>query len=167
MSVITLVICAAPLARRAADIVTTLTTRGHTVALCPTPTAEAEWGIGASPTIPRRPDAVIACPLTFNTLSGWATGRNDSRALGALNDALGLRAPILAVPMLADRLAAHPAYPDHLARLTGAGVTFARLDGTPTTTPAGITSGTGDTYVDHFDPEVLGQWVNSIKPQPA
>lgn len=167
MSTITLIICAAPLARRAGDIIHTLISRGHTVAVCPTLTAESEWGISASTTIPRQPDAVIACPLTFNTLSGWATGRNDNRALGALNDALGLGTPILAVPMLADRLVAHPAYSDHISRLSGAGVTFYSLDGTPTPEPTGIRSGTGDSFVDRFDPSVLGHWVSQVKPHLA
>ncbi|MGC0415958.1 flavoprotein [Embleya sp. AB8] len=56
------------------------------------------------------PNALLACPLTFNTLNKWALGISDNVALGTLAEALGARIPTVAVPWLKDTLAAHPAY---------------------------------------------------------
>lgn len=163
MSTITLIVCAAPLAHRTQDVVAHLHQEGHTVHVCPTPTAAGEWGVTASPEIPRQPEAVIACPLTFNTLSAWATGLNNSRALGTLNDALGYQTPVLAVPMLADRLTAHPAFTGNIARLTDAGVTFYDLTTGSFSIGAvnGVRSGTGDMWASHFDPSCLSNWLRT------
>lgn len=81
---------------------------------------------------PRRPadpdplppaDAVIAAPLTFNSLNKWAAGISDTLALGLLNEALGLGLPIIAAPCIKEALQQHPAYPWSVDRLRSAGVT--------------------------------------------
>lgn len=133
----------------------------------PTPTAEQEWHIApTSGAIPRELAAVLVCPLTLNTLSGWATGRNDSAALGVLNGALGLGTPVLAVPTQTVRLTSHPAYPEHLATLSRAGVTFLDLTtGRPNTTPAPIPSGTGDRYARRAVDSILG-WLDQALAAP-
>lgn len=69
-------------------------------------------------------DAYLAAPVTFNSLNRWADGHSDTLALGLLNEALGLRKPIVAVPWINTALAAHPAVPGNLQRLTAAGVAF-------------------------------------------
>lgn len=69
-------------------------------------------------------DAYLAAPLTFNSLNRWADGHSDTLALGILNEALGRGKPIIAVPWINTALAAHPALPSSLDRLTDAGVTF-------------------------------------------
>lgn len=69
-------------------------------------------------------DAYLVAPLTFNSLNRWADGHSDTLALGLLNEALGRRKPIVAVPWINKALAAHPAVPGNIERLKQAGVTF-------------------------------------------
>jgi len=69
-------------------------------------------------------DCFLVAPLTFNSLNRWADGHSDTLALGLLNEALGLRRPIVAVPWINAALAAHPVVPGNIARLQGAGVRF-------------------------------------------
>ena len=160
---VALVVTAAPLARRTRDIYDVLRGAGWAVTVCPTADADG-WIINP----PRhdylsgriRPDAVICCPATFNTLNKWAAGINDSPALGVLNDAIGLGTPLLAVPMVGERLSRHPVWPATLNFLTTAGI--ALLDpvtGQHTQTPSGIVSGTGDAVADAFDPSLLLDWL--------
>src|SRR5438034_5108813 len=68
---------------------------------------------------PRRPDeqdplppahAVLAAPLTFNSINKWAAGISDTLALGLLNELLVDGPPIVAVPWAKAALRAHPAY---------------------------------------------------------
>lgn len=80
---------------------------------------------------PRRPQeadplppaaAMIAAPLTFNSLNKWATGISDTLALGLLNEGLGLDLPITAAPCVKEALRRHPAYHASIGRLVTAGV---------------------------------------------
>lgn len=82
---------------------------------------------------PRRPgesdlfppaDAVLAAPLTFNTINKWAGGINDTVALGLLNELLSSEATIVAVPCVKPALQAHPAYAANVRLLEAAGVRF-------------------------------------------
>jgi phosphopantothenoylcysteine decarboxylase len=74
---------------------------------------------------PFRPaDAVLAAPLTVNTINKWAGGVNDTVALGLLNELLSSELPIVAVPCVKAALQAHPAYPANLRQLGDAGVQF-------------------------------------------
>lgn len=69
-------------------------------------------------------DAVLAAPLTFNTINKWAGGHNDTLALGLLNELLGEGLPIVAAPCAKAVLRSHPAYAASCKRLTECGVTF-------------------------------------------
>jgi phosphopantothenoylcysteine synthetase/decarboxylase len=69
-------------------------------------------------------DAVLAAPLTFNTINKWAYGINDTVALGLLNELLGSEVPIVAAPCVKAVLRAHPAYAANVRLLEGAGVQF-------------------------------------------
>jgi len=80
---------------------------------------------------PRRPgesdpfppaDAVLAAPLTFNTIKEWAGGINDTVALGLLNELLSSELPIVAVPYVKAVLHAHPAYAANVHLFESAGV---------------------------------------------
>lgn len=80
---------------------------------------------------PRRPqdpdplppaDAIVAAPLTFNSLNKWASGISDTLALGLLNEALGLAIPITVGMCAKEALCRHPAYTHNVGRLTAAGV---------------------------------------------
>ncbi|WP_331766155.1 flavoprotein [Embleya sp. NBC_00896] len=70
------------------------------------------------------PDALLACPLTFNTLNKWTLGISDNVALGTLAEALGAGLPTVAVPWFKETLAAHPAYPGSIETLHARGVSI-------------------------------------------
>ena len=77
-----------------------------------------------------RADAVLAAPLTFNTINKWAGGHNDTLALGVLNELLGEGLPIVAAPCAKAVLRSHPAYAASCRRLIECGVTFLDQDDT-------------------------------------
>lgn len=165
---VALVVTAAPLAHQLDRILSTLTTAGWRVTVCPTEAA-GDW----IPNLPEdgllsqriRPDAVICCPATFNTLNKWAAGINDSPALGVLNDAIGLGTPLLAVPMAAERLTAHPVWEATLTFLGRAGVDVMDVaTGQLNPSPAGIVSGTGEEVAERFDPGMLLTWLEHRLP---
>src|SRR4051794_7841476 len=68
------------------------------------------------------PDAMVVAPATFNTINKWAYGSSDTLALGLLNEAVGLRLPVAAVPTPNTALAKHPAFLESVARLRSWGV---------------------------------------------
>lgn len=68
-----------------------------------------------------RANAVIAAPLTFNSLNKWSAGISDTLALGLLNEALGLDVPLVAALCVKEALQSHPAYAESLKRLAAAG----------------------------------------------
>lgn len=69
-------------------------------------------------------DAVIAFPVSFNTLNKWALGISDTFALSWLNQYTGQRKPIVAVPCFrtGSGLDTHPALPRSLRLLRRSGV---------------------------------------------
>jgi phosphopantothenoylcysteine decarboxylase len=91
---------------------------------------------------PRRPDepdpfpkadAVLAAPLTFNTINKWAAGISDTLALGLLNELLVDGPPIFAAPCVKAALRSHPAYAASIERLGHAGAQFLDQDEIVTT----------------------------------
>jgi len=64
----------------------------------------------------------VVAPATFNTINKWAAGISDTLALGLLNEALGLRLPVVAVPFPNIALAHHPAFRRSMKELEGWGV---------------------------------------------
>jgi hypothetical protein len=66
--------------------------------------------------------AMVIAPATFNTINKMAHGASDTLALGILNEAIGLRTPIIAVPTPNQGLAEHPAFPASVAALRSWGV---------------------------------------------
>ncbi|MFD5089822.1 flavoprotein [Amycolatopsis thailandensis] len=137
-----LVASAAPPVLRLEEFIPRLSADGWTVCVIATLTA-ASWvdldALAAAtgcvtrvhPRPPRqkekslpRADAVLAAPLTFNSVNKWAAGISDSFALGVLNEMLGTEAPIVAAPCVKPALRRHPAYVDSVARLAKAGVTL-------------------------------------------
>jgi phosphopantothenoylcysteine synthetase/decarboxylase len=73
---------------------------------------------------PARPDAVVVCPMTFNTANKWMAGIADSLPLSLLCEALGARVPIVAVPFINESLWAHPGLSASLEGLARVGVAF-------------------------------------------
>ncbi|WP_406077237.1 flavoprotein [Micromonospora sp. NBC_00858] len=140
--VLYLVVCAAGPAEHIHELVDLLIADGWRVCLILSPTAaprlnraaledktgylvRVEWRMPGDPEPHPPADAVLAAPVTFNTMAKWALGINDTLALGVLNESLGAGLPIVALPHVKAELAAHPAYGGHLAVLRGAGVVVA------------------------------------------
>jgi phosphopantothenoylcysteine decarboxylase len=69
-----------------------------------------------------RADAIAVAPATFNTINKWVAGISDTFALGILNEAIGLKLPLVVAPYAKPSLAAHPAFSANLEKLTGWGV---------------------------------------------
>ncbi len=55
-------------------------------------------------------DAVLVSPATFNTINKWASGINDTLALGLLNEAVGRGVSVEVQELVNDALSSHPAY---------------------------------------------------------
>jgi phosphopantothenoylcysteine synthetase/decarboxylase len=82
------------------------------------------------------PEVLLLAPATFNTINKLAAGISDTLALALLNEAIGLRLPVIAAPWVNAALGSHPAFADSIARLRGWGVrviggTGPRGDGRP------------------------------------
>lgn len=176
-----LVVCAAPLAKRAPDLAAALTDDGWQVTLVVTPSGD-EWidsarieeVTGAQPVRDyRQPDEpkrgghlehAVVCPLTMNTGSKLALGIMDNYALGVLCEALAARTPITAVTMVSDRLWPHPRWSTNLGLLRAAGVSFLDARTGRAGDPQPVRSGTGGDVVAGFDP---GWVVTALRGKPA
>lgn len=135
------VVSAAPPVLRIEELVSALASDGWSVCVIATPTA-ASWidldslaaATGCLTQTHARPPrereslpragAVLAAPITFNSINKWAAGSSDTLALGVLNEMLGTEVPILAAPCVKTELRRHPAYDESVARLTNAGVSM-------------------------------------------
>lgn len=81
-------------------------------------------------------DAMVVAPATFNTINKWAAGISDALALSLLNEAVGLRLPLVALPHLSPAQAAHPAYGRSVTLLREYGVqVLTDESGAPLTPP--------------------------------
>jgi phosphopantothenoylcysteine synthetase/decarboxylase len=67
-------------------------------------------------------DAVLACPLTFNSVNKFAHGHADNFAVGLLCEMAGYGVPVVVVPHCKPQLASHPAFAASLDTLRGMGV---------------------------------------------
>jgi hypothetical protein len=147
-----IVVCGAPLASRAADLAVAAAKAGWDVALTLTGAAEQWAGSQDLPPIERGCDALVVCPLTFNTANKWAVGIADTSWLGVLNESLAAGLPIVAVPMVNETLWRHPAWDSTLTRLSDAGATL--LDpATGDSLPRPVPHGSGDRIAAAFDPD--------------
>ena len=132
--VLYLIVCAAPPAAAIADLVGLIQQVGWAVCVIPTPRA-ASW-LDADALVSRtgfpvrhdyrsasddeplpKPDAIALVPATFNTINKWAAGVSDTFALGILNEAIGLRMPVVVAPYAKSSLTAHPVFAESLSRL--------------------------------------------------
>ncbi|MGQ0775613.1 MAG: flavoprotein [Pseudonocardiales bacterium] len=134
-----LVGCAAPPVQHIDGLIELLHQAGWEVCVIPTPRA-ASWiddhalaqqtgyPVRHDHKLPDDPDSlprantIAVVPATFNTINKWAAGISDTFALGILNEAIGLRIPIIVVPYAKPSLAAHPEYGRNLVKLTEWGV---------------------------------------------
>jgi phosphopantothenoylcysteine synthetase/decarboxylase len=67
-------------------------------------------------------DAVLACPLTFNSVNKFAHGNADNFAVGLLCEMAGSGVPVVVLPHCKPQLASHPAFAASLQTLRGMGV---------------------------------------------
>jgi hypothetical protein len=157
--VLTLVACGAPLADRARDVQAALAAAGWSVSLLVSDAGRAWAGHGDDDR--PRPDVVVACPLTFNTANKIVAGIMDTSATGVLCDALGAGLPVVAVPMLNNRLWAHPAWTRTLSTLREWGVILLDPADGSAREVGPVASGAGGTLATGFDP----QWiVTAVEP---
>ena len=112
----------------------------------------SQWFSEPSETDRPRPDLVVACPVTFNTANKVAAGIMDTSAAGVLCDALGAGVPVVAVPMVNNRLWGHAVWATTLRTFSGAGVRFVDPRSGQIGDPAPVQSGTGPEVVAAFDP---------------
>lgn len=67
-------------------------------------------------------DAMLACPLTFNSVNKFAHGHADNFAVGLLCEMVGYGVPVVVVPHCKPQLASHPAFAASLLTLRDMGV---------------------------------------------
>ena len=67
-------------------------------------------------------DAVLACPLTFNSVNKFAHGHADNFAVGLLCEMVGYGVPVIIVPHCKPQLASHLAFTESLGTLRRMGV---------------------------------------------
>jgi phosphopantothenoylcysteine synthetase/decarboxylase len=138
--VLYLVVCAAPPAQAVGELVALLKEQGWTVCVIATPraagwidsealTEQTGYSVRHDYKQPDDPDAlpladaIAVVPATFNTINKWVAGISDTFALGLLNEAIGLKLPIIVAPYAKSSLAAHPAFRPNLKTLSRWGVT--------------------------------------------
>ncbi len=169
VSSLTLVVCGAPLAYRAADVATALVEDGWNVTVVATPAGQGwldaklvEERVGLPPVSdyrqpfePKRghpPEQVVVCPLTFNTGSKLAAGIMDNYALGVLCEALAIGTHIVAVTMVNERLWKHPNWSHNLDVIRAGCISFVDPRTGRVGEPAPVASGTGGEIIAQFDP---------------
>lgn len=153
MRPLTLVVCGAPLASRAGEVVEVLSER-WSVSVVVSDAASAWFSVATDVDRPR-PERVVVCPLTFNTANKVVAGVMDTAACGVVCDAMGAGVGIVAVPMVNDRLWAHPTWSRTLTALAGSDVALVDLASGRIGEPRAVVSGNGDAAVAGFDP----RWV--------
>lgn len=175
MPPLALVVTGAPLAARACDIAVAAVEAGWDVTVVASP-ASLPWvdsGLverltgrpvrdtfrSPSQSKPPRPEAVIACPLTFNSASKLVFGIADSYATSLMCESLGARIPMVAAPMVNERLWGHPAWDRHVALLAEWGVVLIDVR-TGERQIEAVPSGSSEDVVEGFDP----QWLLSALP---
>jgi flavoprotein len=166
-SPLALIVCGAPLAARTPDIAKVAVAAGWEVSVTATmaalpwldeakimeATGEALRTQQRAPDQPKapRPAAVLVSPATFNTVNKVAVGIADNPACSLLCECVGAGIPVVAVPMVNERLWSHPAWESNLTRLKTSGVTFLDIR-TGGTKLQAVPSGTGVDVVERFDP---------------
>ena len=74
-------------------------------------------------------NAILAAPITLNSLTKWALGIADELALGLLTEAIGKKLPVVALPYINAAQAEHPALQGHIDVLERTGAKILLGDG--------------------------------------
>ncbi|QBD80440.1 flavoprotein [Ktedonosporobacter rubrisoli] len=139
--VLYLIVCAAPPASQTHELIAPLQEAGWDVCVIATPQATRWINIpaleqltghivrtdyklpGEAGPLPKA-NAILAMPVTFNTVNKWALGIGDTLAASLLCECMGRGTPpIVAVPCLKMDLVKHPAFRKNIALLQEYGVT--------------------------------------------
>jgi phosphopantothenoylcysteine synthetase/decarboxylase len=140
MSVLYVVACGSPAARRVGQLVDLAQRDGWDVCVVATPDGRKFLDVPAlaaqtghpvrsfykspgDPDVLPEADAIVVAPATVNTIAKWAAGIADTLALGLLVEGLGKGLPVVAMPFTNAAMAAHPAFGESIARLRAWGVT--------------------------------------------
>jgi len=144
--VVYLVVCGAPRAARAGELVERLSAAGWTTCVIASPQAvkfidvarlerltgypvRSAYKDPGTPDLLPPPDALVVCPATFNSVNKAALGVSDTLALGLITGALGAGLPLVIAPALSAHQAAHPAFTRSVETLRSAGATVIYGDG--------------------------------------
>ena len=105
-----------PQATKFVDVPALIRLTGHPV--------RSEYKHPEEPDVLPKATALVALPVTFNTLNKWALGISDTLALGLLCEYTGRKIPIVAVPGVttASGLDTHPAFTRSMRMLRKYGV---------------------------------------------
>ena len=139
LRVLYLVISGAPAPEGLPSLVTLIQESGWRVVVFSTPTGTrfadldelerltgqpVRWEYRMPGTGERTPpaDAVLACPLTFNSVNKFAHGHADNFAIGLLCEMAGYEVPVVVVPHCKPQLASHTAFPASVETLRGMGM---------------------------------------------
>lgn len=166
-SVVYLIVCAAPRAKRTPHLVELLQAAGWSVCVIATPQALGFIGTGElvdmtgypvrstykqpdEPDLLPPADAMVVCPATFNTINKWALGVADTLALGLVTEALGTGVKLVAAPSLNNAQERHPAFARSVETLRDYGVNVLYGPGVyePTAPGAGSQEYSWDTIVE-------------------
>ena len=177
---LTLVVCGAPLAERAADVAAALVDTGWSVTVVGSPASRGWLDLDAIEAATRRPvvfdqreagqlrgprpAGVVACPLTMNSAAKAATGIMDTYAAGVLVDAVAVGTPLTLVVTVSNRLWPHPAWTQHLQTLSDAGARFFDAVDGRLGPPSPVESGSGPEVVGGFDVIGLAKAVGPPSP---
>ncbi|WP_406230299.1 flavoprotein [Nocardia sp. NBC_01009] len=109
-------VIASPDGYRFIDADTLAAKTGHTV--------RSHYKEPGAPDVLPPADAMIAAPITGNSLAKWAAGISDTLALGLLVEAVGKGLPVVAVPFSNQAHLGFPAIQEAITKLSGWGVTI-------------------------------------------
>ncbi|MBU3067338.1 flavoprotein [Nocardia sp. NEAU-G5] len=127
-------VIASPYGRRFIDVDALEAKTGHPV--------RSEYKDPGAPDVLPPADAMIAAPVTANSLAKWAVGISDTLPLGLLVEAVGKELPVVAVPYTNQAHFGFPPIQDAINKLSRWGVTMLNVqDFIPPHEP-----GTGSNY---------------------
>ena len=108
-------VVASPEGRRFIDVDDLAARTGHPV--------RSEYKDPDAPDVLPPADAMIAAPITCNSLAKWAAGISDTLPLGMLVEAVGKRQPVVAMPFSNQAQLSFPAIQEAMRTLSDWGVT--------------------------------------------